>query len=71
MWSSNVYEPILVPVHECRGDMSSIGTGADGEEKHQQERLEVEQSRLLRQVSKINEKITIQNRMLFEPSDGE
>lgn len=39
--------PILVSVHDSRRKVVDVGAGADEEEEHQEERLEVEERRLI------------------------
>ena len=41
--------PILVPVHDARREVVNVCAGADEEEEHQEERLEVEECRLEKQ----------------------
>lgn len=40
--------PVLVPVHDSRCEVVDVCAGADQEQQHQEERLEVEKGRLYR-----------------------
>lgn len=43
--------PLFVPIHQARSHSAYVGAGADHEENDQQQRLEVEESRLVRRVA--------------------